>query len=319
MSPERLCDRRWLTRARIVGVTRKSLEAAAIQAAAIAMSSLPTRAKAAFLAALTLRRPIAAASGRLMRASRPSRRPTIARLPGRFRPRGGVRGPLPDGDAARARRHGRGLAGGRSGPRDPRRAEVDRLDDPPGSRRGILNEVRLARQITHPAVCRVFDVGETDGRVFYSMELVDGEDLATLLRRLGRLPVRKGRRHRPAAVRGLAAAHAQGVLHRDLKPANVLIDENGCVRITDFGIAITREDAEQQTLIGHARLHGARAAASPARRCRRETDLFALGLDALRAAGRPAAVRATPRICAHCPRDRRRWSPTSTRSSNARF
>src|SRR6187549_1823945 len=53
----------------------------------------------------------------------------------------------------------------------------------------ILNEVRLARQITHPAVCRVFDVGEADdGVAFYSMELVQGEDLAALLRRVGRLP-----------------------------------------------------------------------------------------------------------------------------------
>src|SRR6185369_7719594 len=58
----------------------------------------------------------------------------------------------------------------------------------PAARAQILNEVRLARQITHPAVCRVFDVGEDSGIVFFSMELVRGEDLATLLRRVGRLP-----------------------------------------------------------------------------------------------------------------------------------
>jgi serine/threonine-protein kinase len=58
-------------------------------------------------------------------------------------------------------------------------------------RERILNEVRLARQITHPAVCRVFDIAQTEGRVFYSMELVHGEDLATLLRRVGRLPAEK--------------------------------------------------------------------------------------------------------------------------------
>src|SRR4051812_41107882 len=63
-----------------------------------------------------------------------------------------------------------------------------------GSRRArerILNEVRLARQITHPAVCRIFDVGEAEDRVFYSMELVQGQGLATLLRRAGRLPSEK--------------------------------------------------------------------------------------------------------------------------------
>jgi serine/threonine-protein kinase len=58
----------------------------------------------------------------------------------------------------------------------------------PDARDRLVNEVRLARQITHPAVCRVFDVGEADGLVFFTMELVRGEDLAALLRRVGRLP-----------------------------------------------------------------------------------------------------------------------------------
>jgi serine/threonine protein kinase len=86
------------------------------------------------------------------------------------------------------------------------------------ARAAIINEVRLARQITHPAVCRVFDVGEADGEVFYSMELVKGEDLATLLRRVGRLPSEKVVDIARQLCGGLAAAHARGVLHRDLKP-----------------------------------------------------------------------------------------------------
>ncbi len=69
------------------------------------------------------------------------------------------------------------------------------------------------------------------------MELVRGEDLASLLRRVGRLPSEKVADIGRQLCAGLAAAHAQGVLHRDLKPANVLIDEHGLVRITDFGIA----------------------------------------------------------------------------------
>ena len=129
--------------------------------------------------------------------------PTAASSPGagrRQRPRrgcGAIRaglclcGPLPDDRAARPRRHGRGLAGRRSGAADAGRAEADSLDQPRRRGSGILNEVRLARQITHPAVCRVFDVGEAEGEVFYSMELVQGEDLATLLRRVGRLPSRR--------------------------------------------------------------------------------------------------------------------------------
>ena len=76
-------------------------------------------------------------------------------------------------------------------------------------REGILNEVRLARQITHPSVCRVFDVGEVDGEVFLSMELVRGEDLATLLRRMGRLPSEKVVEIGHQLCAGLAAAHAR--------------------------------------------------------------------------------------------------------------
>jgi serine/threonine-protein kinase len=121
-----------------------------------------------------------------------------------------------------------------------------KLIDAPGrdGRERILHEVRVARQITHPAVCRVFDVGEAEGGiVFYTMEFVSGEDLASLLRRVGRLPSDRVVDIAHQLCAGLAAAHSQGVLHRDLKPANVLIDDQGQVRITDFGIAIPRAEA----------------------------------------------------------------------------
>src|SRR5258706_12390639 len=123
----------------------------------------------------------------------------------------------------------------------------------PAARERILNEVRLARQITHPAVCRVFDVGESEGGIFYSMELVRGEDLAGLLRRVGRLPSEKVVDIARQLCAGVATAHAQGVLHRDLKPANVLIDDDGLVRITDFGIAIQRADASLHMRTGTPR------------------------------------------------------------------
>ena len=101
----------------------------------------------------------------------------------------------------------------------------------------FLDEVRIARQISHPNVCRVYDVGEVDGHHFLSMEYVDGEDLASLLRRIGRLPRNKALEIARQMCAGLAAAHEQGVLHRDLKPANVMIDGRGRARITDFGLA----------------------------------------------------------------------------------
>ncbi|HZI93890.1 MAG TPA: serine/threonine-protein kinase [Patescibacteria group bacterium] len=99
------------------------------------------------------------------------------------------------------------------------------------------NEVRLARQVSHANVCRVYDIGETDGHHFISMEYVDGEDLSSLLRRIGRLPRDKSVEIARQLCAGLAAAHERGVLHRDLKPANIMIDGRGKVRITDFGLA----------------------------------------------------------------------------------
>jgi hypothetical protein len=99
------------------------------------------------------------------------------------------------------------------------------------------NEVRIARQISHPNVCRVYDIGEAEGSTYLSMEYVDGEDLASLLRRIGRLPQDKALEIARQLCAGLAAAHGKGVLHRDLKPGNIMLDGQGQLRITDFGLA----------------------------------------------------------------------------------
>jgi serine/threonine protein kinase len=112
--------------------------------------------------------------------------------------------------------------------------------DETGNRRRLelfLNEVRLARQITHPNVCRIFDMGEVDGRHFISMEHVEGEDLASLLRRIGRLPTDKALSIAIEICRGLEAAHDRGILHGDLKPSNLMIDAHGGAKIMDFGLA----------------------------------------------------------------------------------
>ncbi len=101
----------------------------------------------------------------------------------------------------------------------------------------FYNEVRMARQVTHPNVCRVYDIGQADGQHYISMEFVDGEDLSTLLRRIGRLPADKAAEIARKMCAGLAAAHEKGVLHRDLKPANVMIDGRGNVVLMDFGLA----------------------------------------------------------------------------------
>ena len=101
----------------------------------------------------------------------------------------------------------------------------------------FYNEVRMAREVTHSAVCRVHDVAEAEGQTFLSMEYVDGEDLASLLRRIGRLPADKSNDIARQLCAGVAAAHEKGVVHRDLKPQNVMLDGRGKVRIADFGLA----------------------------------------------------------------------------------
>lgn len=111
-------------------------------------------------------------------------------------------------------------------------------------------EVRLTRKISHPNVCRIYDIGEVDGQYFLSMEYIDGEDLKALLQRIGHLPTSKGVEIAHQLCAGLTAAHDNGVLHRDLKPANVMIDGRGQVRITDFGLATIASDEGAREIAG---------------------------------------------------------------------
>jgi serine/threonine protein kinase len=111
---------------------------------------------------------------------------------------------------------------------------------------GLYDEVRSARQVTHPNVCRVHDIGTTEsGRPFLVMEYVDGEDLARLLHRIGRLPKEKASEIGQELCRGLAAVHERDLVHRDLKPANVMLDSRGRGRLTDFGIAAAHDGVER--------------------------------------------------------------------------
>ena len=100
----------------------------------------------------------------------------------------------------------------------------------------LAEEVRIARRISHPNVCRVYDLGAAEGRYFVTMEWIDGEDLAARLAR-GRPPRDEALALALQICRGLEVVHEQGIVHRDLKPANIILDRAGRARLADFGIA----------------------------------------------------------------------------------
>ncbi len=179
---------------------------------------------------------------------------------------------------------------GRGGMGEVYRAEDLRLDQPvalkflprnlsddPDRLARFLGEVRIARQISHRNVCRVYDIGEIGGEHYISMEYVDGEDLASLLRRIGRLPLDKGIEIARQLCAGLASAHDKGIVHRDLKPANIMVDGRGMVRIMDFGLAALAGEAP-----GGRGLAGTPAYMAPEQLtgdpATVKSDLFALGL-----------------------------------------
>ncbi|MDQ5835535.1 MAG: serine/threonine protein kinase [Acidobacteriota bacterium] len=138
-------------------------------------------------------------------------------------------------------------------------------------------EVRIARQISHRNVCRVYNIIEYQGWHFILMEFVRGEELSSVLKRFGRLPADKALAIARQLCAGLAAAHDVGVVHRDLKPGNVMIDEKGDVRITDFGLAGLMEEFG-----GGAALEGTPEYMSPEQLAGREltarSDIYSLGL-----------------------------------------
>jgi serine/threonine-protein kinase len=141
------------------------------------------------------------------------------------------------------------------------------------------NELKLARQITHPHVCRVFDLGESGGMPFLTMEFVPGENLALMLRMAGPLPPETAVAYARQIAQGLSAAHRLGVIHRDLKPHNILIDESGTAKIMDFGIArsvLAGTSADDGKIMGTPDyMAPEQAAGNPADA---RADLYALGV-----------------------------------------
>jgi serine/threonine protein kinase len=140
------------------------------------------------------------------------------------------------------------------------------------------NELLFTRRITHKNVCRVHDFNRIGSVAYTTMEFVDGESLRSVINRFGGLPPRKAVQLALQICSGLKEAHAQGIVHRDLKPENVMIDEQGNVKIMDFGIARSMEAASRLTgsMVGTPAYMAPEQVAGKAVDYR--TDIYSLGL-----------------------------------------
>jgi eukaryotic-like serine/threonine-protein kinase len=144
-------------------------------------------------------------------------------------------------------------------------------------RRRFLREARTAARLAHPNVVQVFDAGE-DGVPYIVMELVEGENLAEILKRRRRLPWQEAVDLARQACAALAHAHEHGIVHRDVKPQNLLVRDDGTLKITDFGIA---RAAEETRLTQAGTILGTAAYLSPEQAAGEEVtlaaDLYSLG------------------------------------------
>ena len=139
------------------------------------------------------------------------------------------------------------------------------------------DEARLARQVNHSGICRIFDLGEAEGVAYVAMEYIEGENLAKVRKRVGRLPPERALKIALEICYALGAVHDEGILHRDLKPANVMLDGQGRARILDFGLA-----AMIDAVSGAEVYNGTPAYMAPEQAEGREvtvrSDIYSLGL-----------------------------------------
>ncbi len=141
------------------------------------------------------------------------------------------------------------------------------------------NELKTARMIAHKNVCRMFDMGESKESHFITMEFIRGEDLKSLIRKMGQLSAGQAISIAKQVCDGLIEAHKLGVVHRDLKPQNIMIDKQGDARIMDFGIA---RSLEGRSITGAGVMIGTPDYMSPEQVDGKETDqrsdIYSLGV-----------------------------------------
>jgi len=151
----------------------------------------------------------------------------------------------------------------------------------PESLRRFEREARAAAALDHPNIVPVYEFGQHEGRPYFAMLLVEGENLSTLVRKQGPRPPREAVALLLGVADAVQYAHQAGIIHRDLKPENVLVDRQGRPRVTDFGLAKQVGEASGMTETG--RILGTPAYMAPeqargdSREVGPEADVYALG------------------------------------------
>ncbi len=143
----------------------------------------------------------------------------------------------------------------------------------------FLREARSAAKLRHPNIVQAHDVGFADGYYFFAMEFVDGQTLSQIVARHGPLGQNRALEVMKQTCSALAAAHDAGIVHRDIKPANIMIDRNGGVRVTDFGLAKRTEGDVNVTADGRVLGTPAYVAPEMAKGAEADarSDLYSLG------------------------------------------
>ena len=140
-------------------------------------------------------------------------------------------------------------------------------------------ELTLAQEVTHPNVCRVYDLGEIDGTLYISMEYVEGQSLDDLIQSVGTLSTKQTIALGRQICAGLEAIHSRQIVHRDLKPANIMVDRAGHAILMDFGLAYAHG---KERLTGEGAILGTLAYLSPEQAVGlptdARTDIYAIGL-----------------------------------------
>ncbi|HLK68307.1 MAG TPA: protein kinase [Bryobacteraceae bacterium] len=167
---------------------------------------------------------------------------------------------------------------------------ADRMNDPERKKR-FVQEARAASALNHPNIVTIYDIGQEHGTDFIAMEYVPGKALNQLIPRKG-MRLNEALKYAIEVADALTAAHAAGIVHRDLKPGNVMVNDSGCVKVLDFGLAKltepdgTAESARTETIAeapktGEGMIVGTAAYMSPeqaeGRKVDARTDIFSFG------------------------------------------